>query len=444
MAKSKFIFYFLVVLFCILIGFRYFQLEAGIKSLEAEINVGEAVSFSGKIIKEPEIGEKTTQLTLLNPRGYKVLATVPRYPEYDYGDTLRLAGKLEKPAVFGNFNYPGYLKSKGITFVSYYPETELVSHKTSSYWEYFYSKILQAKRVFRKSLGVVPSPESEIIGAMILGGERGISKNLQEKLNISGVRHVIAVSGSNIVIISNILMLLFLGLKAGRKKAIYLSLLSIFLFISLCAFEISAVRAGIMGSLFLVAPLFGRRSSGARTIIIAALAMLAFNPYLLFHSLGFQLSFLASLGMIYLTPSFNRWLRFIPDFKFLGLKEILSTTFSAYIFTLPVLIYNLGQISPVGILSNILILPVVSWIMITGLIGGLAGLAVPLAGWILLIIPCYLTRYLLFMVDIFSKPWMAVVLPKIHWFWPLAYYIILILAARHVYRWEKSLPYFLR
>jgi competence protein ComEC len=421
-------FYLFVLLFLVLIGFRYWQLESRI--------VGYSVPFVGMVDKEPDIKDTTTQLKI-----GKILVTVPKYPEYRYGDILEIDGKIEKPAVLEGFDYANYLKTKGIYFTVYNPKIKIIDRGKGNL---FYSQILVLKEKLRKSVNLsMPSPESAIMGATILGGEVGISKDLQGKLNVAGVRHVIAVSGMNIVIISNVLMFLFLGLRVGKKWAIILSLISIFLFITLCAYETSAVRAGIMGSLFLIAPLFGRRSCGARTIIIAALIMLAINPYLLFYDVGFQLSFLATLGMIYLSTSFMRWLKFIPN-GILGLQEILSSTFSAYIFTFPILIYSFGQVSLFGILANVLILPIVSLIMILGLVSALAGIFTPLIGWFLAIAPYFLLHYMLWIVNLLSKPWMTLAFNKFHIFWFIAYYIIFFILANYLYKKERSVPYFLK
>ncbi len=424
----KFFFYIFVVLFLVLIGFRYRQLESRVVSY--------SVPFVGIVDKEPDVKDTTTQLKV-----GQVLVTVPRYPEYRYGDVLEITGKIEKPPVLDGFDYASYLKTKGIYFTVYNPKIRMIERGKGSF---FYSQILKIKEKLRESVNLaMPSPESAIMGATILGGEVGISKDLQNKLNIAGVRHVIAVSGMNIVIISNVLMFLFLGLRVGKKWAIILSLIFIFLFITLCAYETSAVRAGIMGSLFLIAPLFGRRSCGARTIIIAALIMLAINPYLLFYDAGFQLSFLATLGMIYLSTSFIRWLKFIPN-GILGLREILSSTFSAYIFTLPILIYSFGQISLFGVLANILILPVVSIIMIIGLVSAIIGIFIPPLGWLLSFVPYFLLHYMLWIVNLLSKPWMVLAFNKFHIFWFIAYYIIALILASYVYKKERSVPYFLK
>ena len=114
-------------------------------------------------------------------------------------------------------------------------------------------------------------------------------------------------------------------------------------FIIMTGFQSSAVRAGIMGGLFLLGQYLGRMSVSSRSIVIAAALMLAHNPLLLKLDVGFQLFFLAMIGIIYLMPVFQDWFRKIP--AMFQLRNILAMTLSAQIFTLPILIYNFGYLS---------------------------------------------------------------------------------------------------
>ena len=157
---------------------------------------------------------------------------------------------------------------------------------------------------------------------------------------------------------------------------------------------------------------------------MAAGIMLVINPLLLLNDVGFQLSFLATIGIIYLSSFFRRWLKFIPK-KFIRLKEIIAMTFAAQIFTLPILIYNFGRMSLVAPLTNILIIPVVYWIMLSGFIFALAGVIWPFLGWILSF-PClFLLTYLAKIVNFFSHPWAAKTIENVHWFWLIISYLIL-------------------
>jgi len=141
-----------------------------------------------------------------------------------------------------------------------------------------------------------------------------------------------------------------------------------------------------------LAQAFGRKSVGTRAIILTAGIMLLINPLLLFYDIGFQLSFLAVLGIITLAPYFKKWVK----------STILATTLSAYIFTLPILFYNFGRISLIGPLVNILVIPVIYWIMILGLAFSILTLIFPLGSWLISFPLWLLLTYITKIVDFFS------------------------------------------
>ena len=157
-------------------------------------------------------------------------------------------------------------------------------------------------------------------------------------------------------------------------------------------FQPSSIRAGIMGGLFVLAQAFGRKSVGTRAIILTGGIMLIINPLLLFYDIGFQLSFLAVFGIISLAPYFKKRVK----------STILATTLSAYIFTAPILLYNFGKISFVGPLTNILIIPVIYWIMILGLAFSLLSLVFPLGASLLSFPLWLLLTYVVKIVELFS------------------------------------------
>jgi len=425
------------LIFLILGIWRHQQTELRIMNYESMgyNDLKEKVVFVGTVVKEPDIREKSVKLTIeIESINSKVLVTTGRYPEYKYGDKLKIIGELKTPVVFEDFNYKDYLKKEGIYSVIYYPKVEIIDRGRASV---IYAKILGFKDRLRKSIySSLSPPQSSILGAMILGDKGRMSDELKEKLNIAGVRHVTAVSGMHVVILSGVLMSLLLALGLWRGQAFYVSIIIIFLFIVMTGFQASGVRAGIMGGLFLLGQKVGRKSVSSRGIVMAAAVMLALNPLLLLSDVGFQLSFLAAIGIIYLASIFKDKLRFIPK-GFNNLKEIIAMTFAAQIFTLPILIYNFGRISLVAPLTNVLIIPVVYWIMIFGFIFGLAGIIWQTLGWILSF-PClFLLTYLTKIVDFFSKPWAAKTIENIHWLWLIAIYLILGLITWQLNKREK-------
>ena len=380
------------------------------------------ITLVGLVAKEPDIREKSVKLTVkVEKINARVLITTNRYPEYQYGDELKITGKLETPLEFEDFNYKDYLKKDGIYSVIDFPKIELIEKNQGNL---IYAKILAFKEKLRESIYQnLSPPQGSILGAIILGDKQKISEEWKNKLNIAGVRHITAVSGLHVTVLSSILMTLLLWLGFWRQQAFYFAILIITLFVVMTGLQPSAIRAGIMGSLFLIAQYFGRMSSASRAIFFAGAVMLAQNPLLLKLDVGFQLSFLAMLGIIYLLPVFQNWLKFIP---WLQAKSILAMTFSAYLFTLPILIYNFGYISLVAPLVNILIIPLLYWIMIFGFIFASFGIISPIVGWILSFPAWFLLTYLTKVVDFFSKlPWAYKTFENVNWIFLLISYLIL-------------------
>jgi len=379
------------------------------------------ITLVGVVAHEPDIREKSQKLTIKIDDWAGVLVTTNRYPEYQYGDKLKIIGKLKTPQTFEGFNYKDYLKKDGIFSVTDWPEIELIERNQGNF---IYAKILSFKEKLRESIYQnLSPPQSSILGAMILGDKRKISEEWKNKLNYAGVRHITAVSGLHVTVLSSILMTLLLWLGFWRQQAFFGAILIITLFIVMTGLQPSAIRAGIMGGLFLSAQYFGRMNSASRAVFFAGAVMLLQNPLLLKLDVGFQLSFLAMMGIIYLLPVFRDWLKFIP---WENPKSILAMTLSAYLFSLPVLIYNFGYISFVAPFTNILIVPLLYWIMIFGFIFALSGMILPIIGWILSFPAWFLLTYLIKVVDWLSKiPWAYKTLENVHWIFLLISYLIL-------------------
>jgi competence protein ComEC len=433
------------LLFLALGVWRHQAVESSITNNELrKLNDSEEnITLIGTVASEPDIREKSIKLTLDNliietkenggrlpPISGRVLVTIWRYPEYEYGNRLKITGKLECPAEdIEGFNYRDYLKKDGVYSIMSWPEIELLGKEIhSSIWGGFYAEILQFKEKLRKSIYQNFSPsQSSILGAVVLGDKSKLTDNLKEKLNVAGVRHITAISGLHVAILTSILMTILIALGFWRQQAFWFSIILITLFIIMTGFQSSAVRAGIMGGLFLLGQYLGRMGVSSRSIVIAATLMLTHNPLLLKLDVGFQLSFLAMIGIIYLMPVFQGWLTFTPKFlAWRQLRNILAMTLSAQVFTLPILIYNFGYLSLVAPITNILIVPLLPFIMLLGFISGLTGMIFQPLGWVLSWPTWGLLTYLIKVVDWFSGFSLAyLTIKNIHWVWLIILYLIL-------------------
>ena len=421
------------------IGFCFLFLAAGIWRYQQALSgivypEEQQIIFVGRVVAEPDVRADNIKLTVkLSENGFptiagKVLVTVGRYPKYRYGDKLKIAGYLQKPHVFEDFNYKEYLSKDGIYSVMYRSEVELLERKAfTSVWQRGYFKILQLKDSLRGAVyRNLSPPQSTILGAMILGDKSRLSADLKEKLSLSGVRHITAVSGMHVSIITSALMVLFMGLGLWKKQAFWLTLALIVFFIVMTGLQPSAIRAGIMGSMFLLANYLGRQNFSSRAVVFAAVLMLLINPLLLRLDVGFQLSFLAMMGIIYLMPFLRSKLSFVPEEKLFNLRSITAMTLSAQIFTLPILIYNFGHVSLLAPLTNILIVPVLPLVMGLGFIFGITAIIFQPLGWILSWPVWLFLTYITKIVETVSQiPWASLTFENVHWAWLILAYLFL-------------------
>ncbi len=430
----------LVFGFCLIfLSFGILRYQVVFENFETQeikdfINFSEPIELVGKVVGEPDARQDKINLLInvekiiinrveISMSG-RILVTANRYPEYEYGNKLKINGVLRQPCVFEDFNYRDYLRKDNVSAVIYYPSISMIEDNFSSFS--FYQKILYFKNKLRKVIVQnLSPPQSSILSAIILGDKKNISDQWKEKLNKTGVRHITAVSGMHIVILTSILMSFLIGIGFSRGQAFYLTVVFIFLYIMLIGFPSSAVRAGIMAGLLLLAQKIGRISQSQRAIIFAATIMLFQNPFLLKDDVGFQLSFLAVLGISYALPIFQNWLRFIPENKYWGVKDIISMTFSAQIFTLPILIYNFGYISLIAPLTNILIVPILPFIMISGFIFTFIGIFWQFLAWILSFPAWFLLTYVIKIIDLLNKIPGACLEIKISWLYFVIFYALL-------------------
>ena len=361
------------ILFLVFGIWKYQTARAKLVRPELEQFFEHELILTGCVIQESDKQITKNKVVIYNQDlNAKILITAPAYPEIKYGNVLQIKGTLKEPSVFKGFNYKDYLKNQKIYFLMYYPEIE-ISEKTCG--NPIKKILISFKSKLKISLqNIAPVPISGFFEALIFGDENNIPEHWKQKLNITGTRHIAAVSGANITIMCMILLNVLLYLGFWRKHALWLSIILIFFYILMIGAPACAIRAGIMGALLLLAQNFGRIAQPERIMIFTLGFMLISNPLLLKHDIGFQLSFLAFAGLIYLGPLFLKILKKLKVPKFLEIRMSLASTLSAQIFVLPILLYNFGQLSLVAPITNILILPTITFLTISGFLFGFIGI----------------------------------------------------------------------
>ncbi len=198
------------------------------------------------------------------------------------------------------------------------------------------------------------SDQGVLAYGLIFGSSGDFSQQFKASLKASGTTHIVAVSGYNVSIITN---WLFDSLRAVSKNfAGVFSVVCLIAFFLMTGGSASVLRASIMGVIILLSKFIGRKVSALHLLILAATLILVFNPYAIFDW-GFQLSFMATAGLFFLSPLIEPRLSLIKIHP--SLIKVFCETLSAQIFVLPILITSFGSFSLIAPLTNLLILPLV-------------------------------------------------------------------------------------
>lgn len=273
------------------------------------------VTIFGYVAGEPEISGDKQRLILLAKRldaapylielNERVLVTTQLYPRYKYGEQLKIYGQIKKPENFSDFDYAAYLAKDNVFTTMFFPTVEPGTFSMNFMEKAkiaFFNKIFAVKNAFEGSIArSVSEPNAAFINGILLGSRSQIPQDIKDDFARTGTSHILAISGYNIAMIAVIISWFFL-LLMRRPKAFWFSLAGVALFTILTGAQASVVRAAIMGSIVLLARREGRLNDPRNAIILAGAAMILINPLVLRSDIGFQLSFAATLGLIYLTP----------------------------------------------------------------------------------------------------------------------------------------------
>jgi competence protein ComEC len=368
MTKKEIILIFILLIIA-LIRFFFFVPERP----DYGVAIGEKVSLEGVVIDTPDVRIFNQRIVVKPTNGESnILVVLPKEQEVFYGDKVIVSGILETPENFitqsgKEFNYERYLANKDIYFIINKASVEIISHNNLSWVrnQLFNLRILFMENIDR----VISPPESDLANGLILGARGGFENEMKNEFITTGIIHIVALSGYNITIVAEGVMKLF-GLILSQTLAISFGIFIIILFILMTGGTATAIRAGIMAFIMLFGRMTGRNYDAGRALVVAALLMIAYDLRVI-SDISFQLSFLATAGVLFVTPKIIKWFSFIPmRFK---LRELVSTTTAATISVLPILLYSTGIFSLVSLPVNILILPFIPLTMFFSFLTGVVG-----------------------------------------------------------------------
>lgn len=353
---------------------------------------GKQVEFYGDIVKEPVQTESMQQIVVL-PEGMKskILISLPKGISYSYGDKVAIKGKITEPKVYPDFNYEKYLQAQGISALAYRPQVLVLKSDQGNKLVHY---LLSLKHWFKEKVyKLVGRPEADLLLGMLIGARSQLPSSVLELFQTVGMTHVLAVSGYNVSLL--LVSVELLAPWVGRRFASVFGLCIIIFFVVIAGPSASVIRAAIMGSLLMLAWIFKRLYQLLPAILLTASIMVFLSPAILLWDVGFQLSFFATLGIVYGSPMLEPVAkRFLPKV----LAQSVSVTFAAYIITLPLLALQFGTVSFIAPLANVLLLPLVPLCMLFGFL-----IALPFIGFGAAYFAKILTIFLLRGVDIFAR-----------------------------------------
>lgn len=321
-------------------------------------HVGEELQGQVIVIEDIDPGLKNQKLSvaILSPNEFldeKMLITTFLYPQFQVGDILEFRGRLAIPENWSEFRYDRYLARQKIYALMSYPHLMKVGEQVD--WFYFLMKI--KNKLYQRVVACLPEPEAGLAAALMLGYRNTITPEAKNIFAQTGLSHLIAISGSHLTLLASLLFLFLSRLKVPSRKGAYLVILFLWFYVILTGLSASALRSALMTTVVLISEQRGWRLSGGGLLVISAAIMLIHNPLFWRDDLGFQLSFLAMIALIYGQP--------IGEY-YLGRGSVKSTlilTTMAQLLTWPISAANFGQASIVAPLANLLVTWTFVWLL---------------------------------------------------------------------------------
>lgn len=391
----------------------FFSLGFGRYSLAfTKINIKEGeADFLAYVVAEPDVRSDGVRYIL--ERQYtkeKIYWKSSLYPRYEYGDELKVVCEIKKPEASEDFRYDMYLARYGVFAECMSAQVKKIDEDGGNF---VFRGIFGFKNVVASKIGQLWHEPYASFMAGLLYGYRGGLGELNDMFSRTGITHIVAISGYNITIIVSILITFCVQVYIPRKKAFWIIVGGIILFVLFTGASASVVRAGIMGIIVLLSKQTGRLSRIGNVLLLTAVVMVLQNPLVLVWDAGFQLSFISTCGLVYLSPLFVQWFKKLPE-KF-GIKESLISTLSAIMATLPLILFQFGRLSIVAPVVNILVLWIIPYLMLIGFVATVFGFVFFPLGQVLAWVGLVGLKYIVFVVKWFSGLPFAAIDLKISW-----------------------------
>ena len=449
--------------------------------------LGKAVPVRGVVVsdviaRQRTKGPKTTFVLSVStvagqPHSGRVLVNIYRSQELTYGDEVVLAGKLHRPFDFGTsrkFSYRKYLlrkKTPLILSVKKKAEVEIIkdgfvadtprndacrNHASdddidaSCHCErpqgakqasFLMAGALRLRRGLKDILfRHLPHDQAGIMAAILLGDRTGLAPDIYDLFKKTGTAHVLAISGLHVGIITAMMLTLWKFLLIPRRMSYVLTMLILTGYPFVTGARASVVRAVIMANVFLGGLMWERESVSLNTLVVAAALILLMNPPFLFD-IGFQLSFISVLFILWLFPVLKSWCARCPWYDqtwFRVPAQSACVSLAAWFGVSGLCAYYFDILTPVSLLANLVVVPLLAVVVALGLgvllIGGLLG---PNLTWPLADVLMWILKIMVTLVAWASRiPYGSITLPEFPLLGAWIYYAVWI-GGWGMLRWRR-------
>ena len=402
------------------------------------------ISITGKVLEQPLIKNERQQFIFevnnINDISIKEKSLVFAPPSYNinYGDVICLTGKLsdiEEPVFPNLFNYKTYLQRERIYTKFYVDEIEHIENRPN--------KIKQLSLKVKENINIkiekyFSEPISSVLKSMLIGDKTSIEPDLKNDFINSGLIHILVISGLHIGFIVTIVLFIFRIFNLPLKAVCLLTIPTIFFYAILTGSNPPAIRATIMASCILLSFVLNRESLIYNSICLSALIILIYNPQYLFTA-SMQLSFIATIGIIYFYPKIYNSFSKIKNKFYKSILSIFCVTLSVQVALIPILIFYFGKFSVISFIANMLIIPIVGFVVALSLIFYMFTFISSLVALYVSISLSYILNLILIVIHYFANLDFSVLETKIPHFCEIVLYYLIVIMMFEYRRFRKSL-----
>ena len=284
----------------------------------------------------------------------------------EFGDKIKIKGLFLEPEEqrnFKGFNYKRYLQTQGIYGSIKSKNIELIKKNDVNILLILSNRLRNS--IINNIKIILPNNTEGLLEGILLGYKENLDEDISSSFQKSSLSHILAVSGTHVSYIILALTFLISISRMSKKCGYLLIILSLIVFLFLTNFTISVLRACVMASILIISKLVYRKLNITNSLGIALLITLIINP-LSIQSVSLQLSYLGTIGVIYLSPILNKAFEKLYISK--KICNVLSVPISAQVFITPIIIKTFHTISFTFLLSNIIAIPLLGVIMVLGCI----------------------------------------------------------------------------